>query len=311
VTQSVENGATCAWSSWECVNCRQPQLEKHDAAVVCMSCGKSYPFIAGIPAFVQDVEAHRRHVDQAMRERPSWFLSEQTLDGCWAHVRQNVNSHIETLLRKYTKPGDLALDLGCGDGRNLPKLLDAGLRAIGTDYSILRLGRAAEGRVGTTYDFLFMADAKNLPIPAGSFDVVYCDQVLEHIPDPGAVLRSIRRILRPSGTLILGVPNEGSWYFQFKFRLKPGLRANTDHISFFTRDSLQKLLVESGLEARESVGVTWGLPASGDRLLRIPTAVDRWFRRFVWYNRAWDSLGEVLLPHQYFELYVACSKPSA
>lgn len=196
----------------------------------------------------------------------------------------------------------LALDLGCGDGRNLQKLRGAGLRCVGVDYNVLRLARTP-GAGG--YDFIFMADAKDLPVPDEYFDVVYCDQVLEHVTQPAELLHTVRRILKPRGVLILGVPNEGCWYFQLKFRLKPSLLANTDHVNFFTARTLRGLLEDSGLRVREMFGVTWGLPATGDRLLALPSAIDRLLRPYKWYNVFWDAFGRVLLPGQYFELYSA------
>jgi len=45
-----------------------------------------------------------------------------------------------------------------------------------------------------------------IPLPADSFETVLCTQVLEHVPDPAAVLREIARVLRPGGCLIASVP---------------------------------------------------------------------------------------------------------
>jgi len=57
---------------------------------------------------------------------------------------------------------------------------------------------------GASVDLI--GDARFLPVAGGSVDVVLCTQVIEHIPEPVAVLQEIFRVLRPGGTLILSVP---------------------------------------------------------------------------------------------------------
>jgi SAM-dependent methyltransferase len=52
-----------------------------------------------------------------------------------------------------------------------------------------------------------VGDARGMPLADSSMDVVLCTQVLEHIPDPIAVIGEIRRVLKPGGTLLLSVPS--------------------------------------------------------------------------------------------------------
>jgi SAM-dependent methyltransferase len=51
-----------------------------------------------------------------------------------------------------------------------------------------------------------VCDAAVIPVPAGSFDVVLCTEVLEHVPEPIAVVREIARILAEGGRVILTAP---------------------------------------------------------------------------------------------------------
>ena len=64
-------------------------------------------------------------------------------------------------------------------------------------------------------------------------DVVFLNHVLEHVPDDEGALRSVRRVLRPGGLLILGVPNEGCGWWQLAYRLQPKSRAQSDHVHFY------------------------------------------------------------------------------
>ncbi len=52
----------------------------------------------------------------------------------------------------------------------------------------------------------FVSDAAAIPVPAASFDVVLCTEVLEHVPDPVAVVREMARILVDGGRVILTAP---------------------------------------------------------------------------------------------------------
>jgi SAM-dependent methyltransferase len=51
-----------------------------------------------------------------------------------------------------------------------------------------------------------VSDITAIPVPDASFDAALCTEVLEHVPDPIAVVRELARIVRPGGTLVLTAP---------------------------------------------------------------------------------------------------------
>ncbi|RMI12795.1 methyltransferase domain-containing protein [Cellulomonas triticagri] len=102
-------------------------------------------------------------------------------------------------------PGQSLLDVGCGPG-NLTVDLAARVapgRVVGVDRSeaVIGLARAEAERAGAADVTFSTADAYALPFEDGSFDVVHAHQLLQHLGDPVAALREMRRVARPGGVV--------------------------------------------------------------------------------------------------------------
>jgi len=89
------------------------------------------------------------------------------------------------------------LEVGCGTGRNLPRY-PATARLFGIDPSLESLLRARQRAPRVA---LVCARAEALPFKSGAFDTVSISLVLCSVPDPGAALGEVRRVLRDSGAV--------------------------------------------------------------------------------------------------------------
>lgn len=104
--------------------------------------------------------------------------------------------------------GDL-LDFGCGDGRILQLIqrkLGAQWRAVGFDPNAEEVELA---RGLGLYQRLHVAFGDAVPEPDATFDIVFSNSVLEHIPNIEPVLSEVARLLRPGGKFVFTTPGHG------------------------------------------------------------------------------------------------------
>jgi SAM-dependent methyltransferase len=103
------------------------------------------------------------------------------------------------------KPGQKVLDIGCGSCISLLEVRNLGGEAWGieTDPNV----RAIADHFGLT---VHIGSIHDNPFPGEEFDLIVLNQVIEHVPDPIALLKLVRGRLRPNGRVILGFPNSGS-----------------------------------------------------------------------------------------------------
>jgi SAM-dependent methyltransferase len=152
------------------------------------------------------------------------------------------------------QPGDLVLDLGCGEGRHaITAYMLEDVTSVGIDLSLKDLGTTRE-RFSEFEDpgnnnknlFISVADGSRLPFADSSFDKIICSEVLEHIPDYDAVLTEINRILKTGGELAVSVPRFGpEWVC---WRLSDAYHAmEGGHIRIFKARELRKDIEKHGM----------------------------------------------------------------
>ncbi len=134
-----------------------------------------------------------------------------------------------------------ALDLGCGNGKTVAALLDAGMETTGVDFSETAIEKCRRQYPGATF---VVCDVSSLPFPDGCFDLVTAIHVLENLDDEKleTTVQEIRRVLKDDGRLLVRcfTPRD----------MRAGTSRNGLYYRYFTADELVRRF--EGLDALRS-----------------------------------------------------------
>jgi len=130
-----------------------------------------------------------------------------------AHARRTAERNAAFLL-PFLKPGMTLLDAGCGPGSITIGLAGhvAPAEVTGIDLSAESIGLARDlaAERGVTNVRFDVADVYALPFDDATFDAAFSHALLQHLSDPLAALREIRRVLKPGGVIGLADADLGS-----------------------------------------------------------------------------------------------------
>lgn len=166
----------------------------------------------------------------------------------------------EILEEEIGRVGGPVLDYGCGDGQAILGLAaEKGWDYLGVDVSKTALRRAR--RFSRQFKNLrrcrFLEIGQLHAIPRKSLGLVLCLEVLEHLMDPEAILRLLRPLLCPGGSIVVSVPNIAFWRHRLDVLILGRFNPNGDHLSleqpwrdphlrFFTPETLSGLMAKAG-----------------------------------------------------------------
>jgi 2-polyprenyl-6-hydroxyphenyl methylase / 3-demethylubiquinone-9 3-methyltransferase len=160
--------------------------------------------------------------------------------------------------------GKRALDIGCGGGILSESMAVRGAKVKGVDLSSRALGVAdlhsLESGVEVEYEEI-AAEALAAREP-GSYDVVTCMEMLEHVPDPAAIVQACAMLVKPGGWVFFSTLNRNAKTYLFAVigaeyiaRMLP--RGTHDYARFIKPSELAQYVRSAQLDIAEIKGITY------------------------------------------------------
>jgi SAM-dependent methyltransferase len=213
--------------------------------VACDGCG--FVYLRNVPDYSRLVSefAWEKTWAEEKKRRKSENSAFRAVDRA-ASFRWKFRKDAGARYRKVFGEGRV-LDVGCGRGDTLPEpLIPFGIelsKALFEESDPKMRARGGHVLMGPAIDRL--GDFEE-----GFFDGVLMSSILEHEMDPKALLRGVRRVLKPGGRLYLKLPNFGSSNRRVMGGRWCGFRY-PDHVNYFTVPQLKAMAAETGFQFRQ------------------------------------------------------------
>lgn len=161
--------------------------------------------------------------NEIFRDTKNYYLETESL----------VSKMLINFARKYA--GSTILDIGCATGEYCHELKKFGFSCMGVDINPEYIKSAKEYGIEA-----YAMNAENLKFPDNSIDTVLLFEVLEHVSDPQSVLKEAKRVARKN--ILITVPNCTDFFELKKLGLTYEHMLEKDHLNFFAKEDLEKLL---------------------------------------------------------------------
>ena len=156
------------------------------------------------------------------------------------------------------------LDIGCGGGILAESMARKGAKVTGIDLSekALKVADLHSLETGVTVRYEMIAAEEMAAREPGRYDVVTCMEMLEHVPDPAAIVRACAALVKPGGKLFFSTINRNTKAYLFAvigaeylLRLLP--RGTHDYAKFITPAELAQFIRAAGLNVDSLKGMSY------------------------------------------------------
>jgi SAM-dependent methyltransferase len=190
-----------------CPACRGNLELNGDEGFICPHCKLDYPVIDGIPRMLlPEMREAMEKKEEASEVAGRQAATAESFGFEWSHFSE-MRKEWEQNFLDYMYPrepgffrGKRVLDAGCGNGRHAYYAARYGAEVwavdLGTAVEVARRNNAENGSV-----YVIQSDLYDLPFAAESFDFIYSNGVLHHLPDPEKAFQNLLGYLKPGGEI--------------------------------------------------------------------------------------------------------------
>ena len=195
-----------------------------------------------------------------------WWDSSNLLHAITTERCDYIQSCVERIFGREALAQQEVLEVGCGGGLICEGLAKRGAITVGIDPSedALQTARKHTQQSGLGQNAYFeQGYAESLPYADGSFSVIVCLDVLEHVQDLQATIREIARVLAPGGVFVFDTINRTIWsrialiWVGERFFQRSGLVSGLHNYERFIKPGeLQAVIQQNNLKIQELIGFT-------------------------------------------------------
>lgn len=179
-------------------------------------------------------------------------MNDQTLENIYDKKEDYYGGVRTEMLRYFPDQGRTMLDVGCGEGlfgKTAKEKFGAEVWGIDINERSVELAK-------TNLDKAFCDDVSLMmdTLPEDYFDVIYFNDVLEHMVDPYSLLETIRRKLSKNGTVVASIPNIRYHRVLTQLLIKKDFKYESSgvmdetHMRFFTQKSISRMFSNAGYD---------------------------------------------------------------
>jgi len=168
----------------------------------------------------------------------------QKINNKYNFIEQNLG---ETKIKSF-------IDIGCGEGFALNFFLDKNIESLGVDFSDFGIKAHHPSIINNFRQGDIIRYVDKLIEEGKTYDLIWLDNVLEHVLDPESLMRKCSQLCSANGFIAIEVPNDFSKFQSFlldeKLVDKKYWEITPDHLSYFSPESLNTLCEANGWNAR-------------------------------------------------------------
>ena len=197
------------------------------------------------------------------------------------HTLHELNPvRLDYVARQATLAGARVADIGCGGGLLSEAMARAGAEVTGVDLApeALAAARSHAQAGGVTVDYRECSAEALASTRPGAYDLVTCMEMLEHVPDPGAVVQACATLLRPGGVAVFATLSRTPAAFaqaivagEYLLRLLP--RGTHQYTRLIRPSELARACRQAGLVVSDLTGLAYN-PLTRTAALRRATDVN-------------------------------------